>query len=256
MSSEKKVLNTTLSVETVERISKNFIRIVFSADKKIDLNSDWIAPVLKLLFPLNGALVFPEADAENRIVWQEGLREKVRTYSLRHYDAKTGLITVDFVVHPAGIATIWAQQAKKGDQIGAIRIGAKRSFEAPKNWLFLGDISALPAISYTLAHLPKGHQAQAIVEIRDESDKFSFINSDKVHYILNPDEQIDAILNQLKTMTLAEDLSIWGGMETDKCRLIRNWLKEQHFELNLNREVKIISYWRKGFAEGQFKHSD
>lgn len=254
MASEKKVLNATLTVESIATISKNFIRVLFSSNKPIELNPNWIAPVLKLLFPLNGELIFPQLNEENKIVWQAGLRERVRTYTIQDYDEQSGLMTVDFVIHPVGIATLWAQQAQVGDQIGVIRVGAKRSFEEQQKWLFLGDIAALPAISYTLAHLPEEQAVQAIVEIRDESDKLQFKNSELVTYILNPNEESDVLLNALKTIELSSAMQIWGGMETDKGRLIRNWLKDNHADLNL--DVKIISYWRKGFAEGEFKHSD
>lgn len=251
---EKKILNATLTVESVTKISKNFIRILFSSNKIIEVNSDWAAPTIKLCFPLNGLITFPEMNAENKIVWQEGLRERVRTYTMLNHDKASGFITIDFVIHPVGIATNWAQHAKKGDQIGAIRIGSKTCFEAPKKWLFLGDIAALPAISYFLANLPEGHDAQAIVEIRDESDKIKFKNMECAEFILNPNEDPTVLLNALKLVNLSSEMKIIGGMESDKARVIRLYLKENHANLNL--DVKLISYWRQGFAEGEFKHID
>lgn len=254
MASEKKILNATLTVESVARISEHFLRIVFSSNKTIEVDPYWIAPVLKLLFPLNDQLVFPEADENNRIVWQAGLRERVRTYSIQHVDVKNQHIAIDFAIHEKGIATIWAQKANKGDQIGVIRVGAKRRFEAPENWLFLGDIAALPAIGYSLAQLPKDHEARAIIEVRDNSDCAIWGESEKIQYLVNPMDHVEAILNALKQVDLSQITQIWGGMETDKARLIRDWVRENHPQKTF--ELKVISYWRQGFAEGEFKHSD
>lgn len=257
---KRNVVNAILTVKSVNMVSGHFIEIKFGADKLLDIDPDWIMPHLKLLFPIGELVEFPTTNEEGKIIWQAGLRERVRTYSIRHYDPNMNQLTVHFVIHKEGIASNWAQQAKKNDQIGLVAVGSKNRFSEHSNFVFFGDMAALPSISYTLERMPKNSQAIAYIEIENESARqpLNILPHLTVHWIVNPANELNAIsdfISKYHDEHIFDDARILGGMETTKARLLRNQLKEQYPHINSENKI-IVSYWRKGFAEGQFKHSD
>lgn len=257
---KRTVINGLLTVNEMTTLSNNLIRIVFSCDKKLNVDPLWIGPHLKLLFPTDsGEVIFPAVNEENKVIWQEGLREKVRTYSVRYYDVANNLLTIDFVIHEKGIATTWAQHAKVNDTIGILGMGSKNKFDSAKQLVLLGDISAMPAICYTLEQLPKDQKAIAIIEVRSESDKVALNLSPlaKIEWIVSPQgtSQLIAAINQLPISTDDANLFFWGGMESSLSQEVRRSLKNDYTQLPAD-AIQLISYWREGYAEGEFKHHD
>lgn len=259
---KRSVVNGLLTVKHSEQLSVNLIRIVFSCDRHIEFDPLWIGPHSKLLFPLdNNKIIFPQTNEDNKIIWQEGTRERVRTYSIRHYNQAENTITIDFVVHETGIATLWAQQAKVGDRIGLIALGAKNRFDQNKQLILLGDIAAMPAICYTLENLPLGQKATAIIEIRDQQDKLiplSLAKSAEVNWVVTPHGQPSQLIAQMSklNLTVNPDNTIFlGGMESSIAQAMRHFIKQQFATLPSD-AINLISFWREGFAEGQFKHHD
>lgn len=259
---KRTVINGLLTVKESLKLSANLIRIVFTCDKTLNVDPQWIGPHLKLLFPLSGSkeIHFPQMNEESKIIWQEGVRERVRTYSVRNYNSVDNTMAIDFVVHQHGIATTWAQQAKAGDTIGLVAMGSKNRFDENIQLILLGDISALPAISYTLEHLPAYQKAIAIIEVRDEQDKIT-INVAK-HAMLKcavtPQGEQSKLIDMVNQLNLAQDddsLVFWGGMESSVSQALRHHLKANFSQVPAD-SIRLISYWREGFAEGQFKHHD
>jgi len=93
-----------------------------------------------------------------------------RAYTLRAVDHDAGTVTIDLVLHGdhgEGPASMWASQAREGDQVS---IAGPRSggFAPPGDarWLLLaGDATALPAIQSIAAQLAPTMQVQAYVEV-------------------------------------------------------------------------------------------
>lgn len=260
-SHKKKSINGLLTVESSRQLSNNLIEIVFSCDKKLEIDPLWIGPHLKLLFPVANCseIVFPSINEEGKIIWQEGTRERVRTYSIRRYDEKSNTIAVHFVIHQQGVATIWAQNAQVGDRIGLVAMGSKRRFDEISQLTLLGDISAMPAICYTLEHLPANQKTVAIIEVRDEKDKLSLALPEyaQLHWLVTPQGSPSQIMTKLEQLQLTVDDNalFWGGMESSVSQSLRHFLKD-HFANLSSDSTRLISYWREGFAEGQFKHHD
>lgn len=261
-SHKKKAINGLLTVKSNKKLSTNLIEIVFHCDKPLEIDPLWIGPHVKLLFPLTGSqeIIFPKINEENKIVWQDGIRERVRTYSIRDYDVANNTITVYFVIHQEGIATTWAQHAKVGDKIGLVAMGSKRRFDDVSQLILLGDIAAMPAICYSLERLPPSQQAMAIIEVRDERDKeaLKLPPNGRVSWLVTPQGEPSKLIEQIKLLDVdinASNLLFWGGMESSLSQELRHFLKD--YFINLSSEsTRLISYWREGYAEGQFKHHD
>lgn len=88
-----------------------------------------------------------------------------RRYTVRRWDAGSGELTLDIVVHgDTGAAGRWAASAQPGDVL--VMTGPSSGYhpDPEADWhLLAGDESALPAIAATLEALPAG--ARAVVRL-------------------------------------------------------------------------------------------
>ncbi|OCG07857.1 hypothetical protein A9G13_06490 [Gilliamella sp. wkB178] len=258
--SARVIVNALLTVLKVERISQSFLRIYFSSDKHLTVNPLWICPHLKLLFadPTTGTITFPQLDENNKIVVNDKIRGLARSYSIRGYDEASNQIFIDFDIHPQGLASLWAQQAKVGDQVGLVGSVGKLEFSG-QPLILIGDIAAVPSICYTLEHLPNNQQVYAFMEVNDRSDIMPLANNSnsQVNWFIRdktkPNQLVDAVI--AADLPPYEDLLFSGGMESSLAQQLRHAIKDKCPDINAD-AVQIISYWREGFAEGEFRRRD
>ncbi len=163
------------TVRSVERLSASFIRIVTGGP---DLARFAARPdtdsYVKVVFG------HPDADYP-RPLDLDAIREsfpaeqwpRLRTYTVRNWDPAAQELTLDFVVHgDAGLAGPWAAAAKPGDELFLIGPGGGYEPDLAADWhLFVGDESALPAISVALERLPADARALAFIEVHDATDE-------------------------------------------------------------------------------------
>src|SRR6202012_1734529 len=112
-------------------------------------------------------LQFPRAGAP------EDERPKVRTYTVRDWDAEAGLLTIDFVVHgDEGIAGPWAAAGRVGGTPGLRGPGGGYAPDPAADWhLLAGDASVIPAISASLPRIPAGVPVPVFVHVHDVADQ-------------------------------------------------------------------------------------
>jgi NADPH-dependent ferric siderophore reductase len=93
--------------------------------------------------------------------------DKTRSYTVRDWDAKRRLLTLDFVVHgDRGIAGPWASRAKPGDTLEIMGPGGGYAPSPEADWhLMVGDDAVLPAIAVSLSRVPAGVPVFALVEV-------------------------------------------------------------------------------------------
>jgi len=71
---------------------------------------------------------------------------RLRTYTIRGWDAERGRLTVDFVVHEGGVAAAWALQARPGQVIGVNTPTGMYEPPADVRWqVLVADYAGLPA---------------------------------------------------------------------------------------------------------------
>jgi NADPH-dependent ferric siderophore reductase len=257
---KKVIVNALLTVLNVEKISPSFIRIEFGCNKTVNIDPLWVCPYLKLLFPdpLTGLIEFPQLDANNKILVDDKLRQLVRSYSVREFDHVANQFFVDFAIHDTGLASVWSQKAKVGDQIGLIGAAGKLKF-TDDCLVLMGDISAVPAICYTLEHLPKKQKVFAFMQVNHKSDMVSLpVNkSVEVNWLVQnsdkPHQLIDAVISA--DLSGQDKLLFWGGMERSLAQAIRHAVQDKYTHLQPD-AFHITSYWREGFSEGEFKHRE
>ena len=258
--SKKLIVNALLTVLKVEKISPSFIRVQFSSNKPFDVDSAWVCPHVKLLFPepITGEILFPKLDEDNKIVVSDKVRQLARSYSVREFDSVTNQLFIDFAIHESGLATVWSRHAKVGDQIGLVGSAGKLSF-TDNCLVLMGDVSAAPAICYTLEHLPEKQKVYAFVLVNHPKDIVPLPDNEnvQVNWLIQdntkPNQLVDVVINT--EFAEQDKLMFWGGMESSLAQQLRRALKDKYTQL-VPEAIHITSYWREGFAEGEFKHRD
>lgn len=258
--SKKLIVNALLTVLKVEKISPSFIRVQFSSNKPFDVDSAWVCPHIKLLFPepITGEILFPKLDEDNKIVVSDKVRQLARSYSVREFDSVTNQLFIDFAIHESGLATVWSRHAKVGDQIGLVGSAGKLSF-TDNCLVLMGDISAAPAICYTLEHLPEKQKVYAFILVNHPKDIVPLPDNEnvQVNWLVQdntkPNQLVDVVINT--EFAEQDKLMFWGGMESSLAQQLRRALKDKYTQL-APEAIHITSYWREGFAEGEFKHRD
>ena len=150
-----------LEVKRVERIAAHMIRVTLGGDLE-GFTSLGFDDHVKLFFPDPMRRPAPTASGRRR---RATTRRGATIPS-----AKT--LEIEFVLHDAGPATRWAEQAQPGQ---TLRIGGPRgSFIIPTkfDWhLLIGDDTALPAIARRLAELPAGTRVVVLAEVDGPADQ-------------------------------------------------------------------------------------
>src|SRR6478736_7697678 len=105
-----------------------------------------------------------------------------RRYTVRSWDERSGLLTLDFVVHgDEGVAGPWAAGTAPGDTLVFEGPGSGYRPDPEADWhLLVGDESALPAIAAAVEALPDDATAQVFVEVAGPQDEVDFDTSARV----------------------------------------------------------------------------
>jgi NADPH-dependent ferric siderophore reductase len=206
-----------------------------------------------LLKPHPGAeIVWPIMGADGRQAWPDGERPALRIYTMRRIDVAAGEIEVDFVLHEGNgmPGSDFGQDAVPGTVVGMTGPGGG-SLRAARNYLFLGDETALPAISRMLEELPADVTAKAFIEIEDDEERQPLAARPGIEVTWLSRQSRHAgtttlLADTLSGLTLSDpDTYIWAGCEHAAARAIRDHLKS----LGLPKgKSQISAYWRRGQA--------
>jgi len=154
-------------------LTPGMVRLTLGGEGLRDFCSTGIGDeYLRLFFPdaETGELALPSIDANGHWTYPEG-RAKVRcsTYTVRRFDATSGEMDIDFVVHAGGLASEWAQNAAAGDAITINRPRGLYQLPDGAQWqVLLADAPGLPALSRLLEQgvsIP----TRAFIEVPDPS---------------------------------------------------------------------------------------
>jgi NADPH-dependent ferric siderophore reductase len=158
-----------------ERISPHMIRIVVGGDGLHDFATSGLTDhYVKIVFPHEG-VDYPEPFSVKhvRATMPRELWPRLRSYTVRAWDADARELTLDFVHHgDKGLAGPWAAQARPGDVVLMLGPGGGYAPDAEADWhLMAGDESALPAIAASLEALPGHALAHVLVEVDGPEDE-------------------------------------------------------------------------------------
>lgn len=236
------------TVARTERLGASFVRVVLHGG---DLQR-WTAPehtdaYVKVVC-LSAGVDYPrplDLGAVRDVVAPEHL-PKLRTYTVRAYDADRDELVLDVLVHgDEGLGGPWAAQARPGDEVLLMGPGGAYSPDPAADWhLLVGDESALPAIAVALERLPASAVVHALVEVRDQGDRAA-LSDPRVTWV-EPDGTPGAAL-----VRAVQSLDFPDGVVHAFVHGEAGWVRTVRRHLRLERAVptdrlSVSGYWRAG----------
>jgi NADPH-dependent ferric siderophore reductase len=169
------------------------------------------------------------------------------------------MMTVDFLLHGAGVGTDWARRAARGDKIAIAYPGSWYTIRPDTGrQLLVADLAALPALARIMDALPPDAGATAIVEVLDDSDLDYLPQRTDVEVVASVGTG-----NGVAASALADHVRqrcattapgyCWFGGEASEARGIRKYLRgELRWDVN---RFDVMGYWRCNSAEWDSRYA-
>ncbi|MFB8386344.1 siderophore-interacting protein [Microbacterium sp. NPDC055910] len=179
-----------------------------------------------------------------------------RTYTVRSVDVAAGTLDIDFVVHgDEGIAGPWADSVQPGSALSLTGPGGGYSPNPDAAWyLFVGDLSAVPAIAAALEALPADAVGTVLIEVDTEDAVIELTAPDgvDVQWIVDPAHTVDLLAAAVGRIDWREGpVDVFAHGERESMKALRRVLFD---ERALERtQVSLSGYWARGRAEDRFQ---
>ncbi|OLF16249.1 siderophore-interacting protein [Actinophytocola xanthii] len=228
-------------VRRVERLTPHMTRVVLGGPGLDGFGAgEYTDHYVKLLFPGDD----PE-------------RPRMRTYTVRRWDAQAGELWLDVLVHgDAGVAGPWAAQAKPGDTIQLLGPGGDYAPRADVDWhLLAGDESALPAIAASLERMPADARAHVFIEVEgpEEEQKLEAPADATIIWLHRGDAPAGSALVPAVT-ALAFPAGTGQAFVHGEAGFVKELRRLLLVERALPRaDVSISGYWRLGHDEDRWQ---
>ena len=189
---------------------------------------------------------------------REGEEMQKRDFTPRHYDPRCQTLTLDFVAHEGGPATSWAQRAKVGDRL---ELGGPRGSQVItgdiRNWLLIGDETALPAIGRRIEELPDSASVTSLVAVPGKDDEQVFETNARLsaywlHRDLHDAADSAPYLARLAELTLTPDTFVWIAGEANVVKAVSKYLIDERGHSKV--WMKASGYWKQGAADSAEKN--
>ncbi|MGW8729837.1 siderophore-interacting protein [Streptomyces sp. NPDC055808] len=239
-------------VVRTERITPHMVRVVLGGESLAGFGvGEHTDHYIKLLFPAPG-VSYPEPfDMELiRAEFPRAEWPSTRAYTVRDWNAGSGELTVDFVVHgDEGLAGPWALRVEPGETVRFLGPGGGYAPDPAADWhLLAGDESALPAIAAALERMPAGAVVHAFVEVAgpEEEQKISAPDGVTVTWLHRGEAAVGSqLVGAVKDLEFpAGDVHAFVHGEAGFVKELRALLR---VERGVPRErLSISGYWRLG----------
>jgi NADPH-dependent ferric siderophore reductase len=250
----KRVLRRATVVSS-EWLSPSMVRIGFTGpDLAVMQDLPYTDHYIKMLFAPTGAPYAWPFDPEQ--VKAERAPEHwpvTRTYTVRAYDAATGTMTVDFVVHgDEGVAGPWARRVQPGAEVGFYGPGGAFAPDPTADaHLLVGDEAALPAIAASLERLDRTARAHVFLEIEEADCRQPVSGPDDLEltWVVRGDRPHgEALAEAVRAARLPEGcLSVFVHGNAYMVRDLRRYLCAER--AIVRSAISMSGYWRPGATE-------
>ena len=232
-----------VKISKITKLSKNLKIITFTGDELSDFPILNDGGYVKLLFskkPLDLNYQF------------------VRPFTIKNFSREKLELEILFsnLQSPNGLASKWSRKIKIEDKILISGPGPNKPLSLLSKWyLFVGDFTALAAISVYLKNLNKKSRGSAIIEIKSKEDKIELKKPDnfEIKWILsskvNNFSEYEDKLQNLKWLSYQP--WVWVACEFELMKKLRNFLIKDKEILKEN--IYISSYWKKGLDQEEHK---
>jgi len=238
----------------VSRITPRLVSVEVGGDALADFRLEVPTSHIKVFLPAPGQdqPVLP-VQTPDGVAWpDETQRPVVRTYTPRRFDAESGTLEIQFVLHGEGPASEWAERAAARDRLGVAGPGGRFSLdETAAHWWIAGDESAIPAVGTLLEALPAHARADVHIEVAGADDEIAFASAARTsvtwHRRRSPDAFGAELDEAARAAELADGARVWVACEAAAMRGIRrHFTRERGLPLN---SLVTRGYWRIGEAD-------
>ena len=227
-----------VQVARVEPVGAEFVRVVFSGESLADFVSQGFDDHVKFILARPGAAADAPPDR--------------RDYTPRAWSTERRELSIDFALHPAGVASDWARQAAPGQTL--VIAGPRGSMVVPTDYdwhLLIGDATAAPAIGRRLAELPKGARAIVVAQLADTA--ILEVERSAAQVELHQVASGDAMLSALASLApRSGEGYIWAAGEAATMARVRDLVL--HTQGHPKEAMRIAAYWKLG--ADNFEHED
>lgn len=225
-----------LTIRAVDRLSPAMLRLTLAGPELEGFSSPGAGDHIKLFVP-DGAG-----------------GTTMRDYTPRRHDPVAGTLDIDFALHDAGPATLWALGAKVGDmaEIGGPR-GSQAIVGPIRGWVLVGDETALPSIARRIEEMEPGLPVTALVAVPSPEDAqtLSTAAALDMRWIVRADPRDGAALRTaLAALDLPEGTFVWIAAEAGVARALRDDLLARGYPASW---IKAAGYWIAGQADAAEK---
>ncbi|WP_462164669.1 siderophore-interacting protein [Pseudoalteromonas xiamenensis] len=236
-------------------ITPNLLRITVSGDELRGFPEGYHGAHIKLFFAnrITGKLELPTREASGAIRWPAD-RPITRAYTVRAFRANQNELDIDFVVHgDKSPASGWAVNAEIGSELGVAGPGGPDPLLAPADWHVLaGDLTAVPAISALLEHLPENALAAVFIEIESDRD-IHFIKAPSgvhIHWLKRVQGQPTPLASAIQTVSLPPNTTSVSAFIAGENSAVLACRKQLIEDFGLTKQqLYAIPYWRRGQDE-------
>ena len=143
-----------LTVKDYRELGRSMRRITLQGDDLADFPENQESGYVKIRFPKN-------SDHEPSNTKKD---YDLRSYTIRAFDLEKRELVLDFLLHgDSGPASKWASSVQIGDNIEIAGPGPAILAGTADWYLFVGDMTALPAIAVNLEKLPSESRGIALL---------------------------------------------------------------------------------------------
>ncbi len=253
---------TIVRVARKEFLTPNYLRIILKCDDIEHYKDVTLGVNNKLFIPPKGqsTVHLPVFNEETRM-WEAqdaDIRPTVRTYTHRAINLEAKELIVDFAVHEgASIACEWALNAAENDEVGlAMKIKNKDTLAEAEHYLFVTDMTGIPATAALIEKLPKNVKATVVTEVTLEADilpeHYQSQADVELHWLINPNPEKGSNLFELtKTMIdlMPESHFLHTTAEFSTVKKLRDYLRNEKGWGS--KEFYACAYWQIGKKENE-----
>jgi NADPH-dependent ferric siderophore reductase len=240
-----------VEVRAVHRLSPRMVSVALGGDALADFELNGPTQHLKVLFPAPGhdAPALPMAGPDGLSWPDDQPRPVMRTYTPRRWNAASGTLDVEFVLHGVGPASEWAEQARVGDRLAIAGPGGRLSLDVDaEHYLVAGDESAIPAVATLLEALAPTAEVDVYLEVAGADDELDLpvTPGTRLTWLHRRDPngwgvELEAAVAEAP---LPSGTLVWAACEAVAVRRIRrNLLHERGLPAT---DVTTRGYWRLG----------
>jgi NADPH-dependent ferric siderophore reductase len=242
-----------LEVRRTEWLTPGMVRVTLGGEALAGFRSDAADDGARLFFPPDPLDASWVPSVEGTSLTFPGERPPGREYTPRRYDADSGELDFDFVVHGDGAASSWARNAVPGHYLGLSGPRRSRMVTGKVDWYVLaGDETAIPSIARRLEGLAAGTPVVAVIEVADASEEQPLptdanLDLTWLHRSNVAPTDTGQLARTLATLTLPDgDGFAWAAGEANAMRAVRrHWLDDRAIP---DTRMRVTGYWKRAIA--------